>query len=209
MNDNPSNPEAPMDPLLGPGGRRGKIISWLRSNSTIILAVIIIVVIGAGIYAYTRPALPIIPDMGIEEGGEGEIVVTEGEEDEAVEETEDEEQKESVAEEPIISPEPEAIGGPEEETYTKTAQPGEGITHLARRALKSYLEERNNLDLTREHKIYIEDYLQNKTGQELLEIGEARSFSVELIEEAITAAQNLTPEQLKNLEQYSQLVPLL
>ena len=91
--------------------------------------------------------------------------------------------------------------------YEETAQPGEGITHLARRALKSYLEEKgSHFNLTPEHKIYIEDYIQKKTGDRWLMLGETLTFSEELIVEAIQKAQQLTPNQLENLKQYSQLV---
>lgn len=91
--------------------------------------------------------------------------------------------------------------------YEETAEPGQGITHLARNALKKYLEKKGaNLDLTPEHKIYIEDYLQKKTGERWLEIGEKKSFSEDLIKEGISKAQQLTPEQLENLKQYSSSV---
>jgi len=91
----------------------------------------------------------------------------------------------------------------DDEKITATAQPGEGITHLARRALAEYLE-KNNLtgELSAEQKIYIEDYLQNRTGTEMLNLGEARTFSNALIAEAIDAAKQLDEKQLKNLEKY-------
>lgn len=92
-------------------------------------------------------------------------------------------------------------------TYEQTAQPGEGVTHLARRALKSYLEEKgNDFNLTPEHKIFIEDYIQNQTGESWLMLGETLTFSEELIAEAIQKALQLTPDQLENLKQYSALV---
>lgn len=92
-------------------------------------------------------------------------------------------------------------------TYEETAQSGEGITHLARRVLKTYLEEKgSDLNLTPEHKIYIEDYIQKKTGDGWLMLGETLTFSEELIVEAIQKSQQLTSDQLENLEQYSVLV---
>jgi hypothetical protein len=94
--------------------------------------------------------------------------------------------------------------------YEEEAQPGDGITHLARRALKKYLAEKGkNLNLTPEHKVYIEDYLQKKTGDYWLKVGQKLTFSEELIKEAIEKAQGLTQEQLQNLTQYSRLVPEL
>lgn len=95
----------------------------------------------------------------------------------------------------------------QEKIYEMEAQPGEGITHLARRALKEYLKEKGEgLNLTKEHKIYIEDYLQNKTGDYGLKVGQKITFSEGIIKEAIEQAQKLTSEQLQNLTQYSQLV---
>jgi hypothetical protein len=87
----------------------------------------------------------------------------------------------------------------------ETAVKGDGVTHLARRALKSYLNDHPE-ELTNEHKIYIEDYLKDKTGSRPLEIGEEVTFSEDLIKQAIDASLELTEAQLKNLEQYSALV---
>jgi len=91
--------------------------------------------------------------------------------------------------------------------YEETAQPGEGVTHLARRALKSYLSDKgDSFNLTAEHKIYIEDYLQKKTGSQLLKLGDKVNFSDQLIAEAINQSQKLTSNQLENLKQFSALV---
>lgn len=91
--------------------------------------------------------------------------------------------------------------------YEEEAQPGEGITHLARKALKEYLKEKGQgLSLTKEHKIYIEDYLQKKTGDFWLQVGQRLTFSEEMIKEAINQSLQLTPEQLQNLTQYTALV---
>lgn len=99
---------------------------------------------------------------------------------------------------------------PTAKTYEEIAEEGEGITHLARKALKRYLTEKGEgLNLTPEHKIFIEDYLQKKTGDFWLKVGQKLTFSEELIKEGIEKAQQLTPEQLQNLTQYSQLVPEL
>lgn len=91
--------------------------------------------------------------------------------------------------------------------YEKEAEEGEGITHLARKALNDYLTEtKMEINLTPEHKIFIEDYLKDRTGERWLKPGEKVSFSEELIVQAINEALKLTPEQLNNLRQYSTLV---
>jgi len=92
--------------------------------------------------------------------------------------------------------------------YLETAQTGEGITHLARRVLKKYLQENpQDFEVTPEHKIYIEDYLAKAKGNGWLKPGENLEFSQSLIQEAISKAKDLTPAQLQNLTQFSQLVP--
>ncbi len=88
--------------------------------------------------------------------------------------------------------------------YEETAEKGEGITHLARKAMNKHLKERGgNENLTKEHKIYIEDHLQNKRGEGWLELGEKISFSGEEIEEAIQKSLNLSQGQLENLKQFT------
>ncbi len=91
---------------------------------------------------------------------------------------------------------------------TKTANYGEGITHLARYALAEYLAE-TGTSLSSEQKIYAEDYVQNKTGEEALGIGESLSFSKILLDEAVRHAEALEQWQITNLKQYSVTVSLL
>ncbi|MFQ6049895.1 MAG: hypothetical protein ACE5J0_02555 [Candidatus Paceibacterales bacterium] len=120
--------------------------------------------------------------------------------------------KESITEETaekIVQEAPE-IPKIEEKKYLETAEKGEGITHLARRILKKYLQEKpQSFEITPEHKIYIEDYVAKKMGGGWLKLGEKLEISGNLIKEAIEKAENLSPEQLENLTQYSQLVPSL
>lgn len=100
-------------------------------------------------------------------------------------------------------PEPSSL-----EVFEEVAQKGDGITHLARRALKRYLEERGGtIKLSQGQKLFVEDYLQKKTGSYWLFLGEKISFSQELIEEAIEHAQKLTQEQIAHLDQLAQSVP--
>lgn len=98
----------------------------------------------------------------------------------------------------------------EEKKYLEIAQNGEGITHLARRVFGKYLQEKpQDFEITSEHKIYLEDYLAKSMGNKWLNLGEEVEFSEPLIKEAIEKAKDLTPEQLQNLTQFSQLVPML
>ena len=90
-----------------------------------------------------------------------------------------------------------------EKNYTITASYGEGITHLARYALNEYLQENNvNADLNQEQKIYVEDYMQNRKGDNEIEIGHQETFSEGLIEEAISKANILSDTSIENLKKY-------
>lgn len=98
----------------------------------------------------------------------------------------------------------------EEKKYVEVAEQGEGVTHLARKALKKYLQEKSqSFEITPEHKVYIEDSIAKEIGAKWLSLGENLEISGDLIAEAIEKAETLTPEQLENLTQYSQLVPSL
>lgn len=101
----------------------------------------------------------------------------------------------------------EKSNGLKETVIIVKAQKGEGITHLARKALKIYLENNYDPELTPEHKIYIEDYLKDLHGERFLQLGEELEFPLNDIEKAISLAKDLTPQQLNNLTQYAQLVP--
>lgn len=196
MNNNPES-LAPQfnEPEIEIGqGRRDKFKNWFKNNSSIILAVVIILVLAGGIYAYTtreRISSPIL------------------EQNQEFLPTDHETQQLEIEEIPS------GIGGPiidietDQETFTQTAQKGDGITHLARRALADYLEKTGeNPELTKEHKIYIEDYLQNKTGEEMLKINDQKTFSKSLIEEAVQKSKTLTSDQLQKIAPFAKNVNL-
>ncbi len=87
--------------------------------------------------------------------------------------------------------------------YTETAVFGDGITHLARRALEEYIQETGDgADLSKEQKIYAEDYMQNRTGNEKINIGHQETFSESLMKEAISNANNLSEKSLENIAKY-------
>lgn len=89
--------------------------------------------------------------------------------------------------------------------YTVTASYREGITHLARHALEQYLQETGgNGELTKEHKLYIEDYMQNRTGDQKISLGHQETFSENLIKEAISSSQKLSPKSIENLKKYTE-----
>ena len=94
-----------------------------------------------------------------------------------------------------------------ESGFSEAAQVGEGVTHLARRALSSYLSDQSITDITAAHKIYLEDYVAKQSNPRFLSIGETRTFSTGLLDEAVTNARALTQGDLANLQQYVALVP--
>lgn len=88
--------------------------------------------------------------------------------------------------------------------YVETAQAGDGITHLARRAAIRYLNENQpSYTLTNEHRIYIEDYIKDHIGSRGLALGEKVTISTSLVQEAVQSAGTLTAQQLHSLSKYT------
>lgn len=87
----------------------------------------------------------------------------------------------------------------------QTAAKSEGVTHLARRAVKEYLSA-NQETLSAEQKIYAEDYLKKKTGTRALKVGEKMEFSTELVKQSVEQSKLLTEKQIENLSKYVPLV---
>jgi len=92
-------------------------------------------------------------------------------------------------------------------SFTELAHVGEGVTHLARRALHGYLSEQQISDLGREQKVFVEDYLAKNSIPVFLAMGEGRTFEATLIDEAITNARALTDAEIGNLSYYASIVP--
>lgn len=93
---------------------------------------------------------------------------------------------------------------------TVKALKGQGITHLARASLQKYLDEQKpKISLSKEHKIFIEDFLKDASAKKRLYPETELTFSFELIDKAIAASQRMTPAQLAGLARYSQKVPSL
>ncbi len=93
-----------------------------------------------------------------------------------------------------------------EGSIEKMAEKGDSVSTLARKALKDYLAEAGDLGLTKEHKLYIEDYIQNRVSDKGLQIGEKLSISKDLIAEAVEKSGELTDAELLELQNYSELV---
>jgi len=94
--------------------------------------------------------------------------------------------------------------------YTEEAQKGDGLTHLARRALTSHMQE-EEIELSDEERVYVEDYVQKRLTPEdettrMLDFGEEIEISEELLEEGVQEAEDLTPEDINNLSNYAAVV---
>lgn len=204
-------------------GRIGKIKDWSYENWQTILVILIVLIVGVSAYNYNQQNNP-------SNENQGSVTIVDNNESENVDENEEnnidqeEENYEEMSEADVENEDQikaaeednEEINEGKEENdlvisssddsgkiYTVYANRGEGITHLARRALNEYFQETGeDLGLTKEHEIYIEDYLQNKTGIESIEVDHQETFSESLIREAISSAEQLTPKSLDNLKKY-------
>lgn len=90
-------------------------------------------------------------------------------------------------------------------TIVQIAAKSEGITHLARKAIKEYLGNTGE-NLSTEQKIYAEDYLKRKIGSRLLKVGEKIEFDKDAIKQGIEKARGLNQKQIENLSKYVPLV---
>ncbi len=179
--------------------KKNKFREWISEySSSVILPIIALAILASGIYLYTNQndeQVNLFPEDNLANiGGQLSSDPEEG----LIASSNEEDTKKTI--ENIIPQ-----GRKEGSSIVEKATKGDGVTNLARRALKDYTKE-NPQEMTNEHKIFIEDYIKDKTGSKPLEVGEEITFSEDLIKEAINASLELTPGQLSNLEQYSALV---
>jgi hypothetical protein len=203
---------------------RENMKAWFAENMRMIVSVVIVVVIAAGIYTYSKRAqAPNAPGKvaSTEQGAEGKISVIGGDNESA--KTENATDQTQVSEEAQSQPQaqPQEQTQPAEKTpvaapqtsqetegsFVETAAKGDGSTNLARRALSNYLEKNADSSLSVEQKIYIEDYLRRQVNNGRLKVGDTREFSKGTIAKAIEKSKGLNEKQLKNLQKYAQRVP--
>lgn len=178
---------------------------WFQDNLRIIISVAIVIIIAGGIYSYSkRTDSPIVADQ--EQATEENDTTTD--EEKVADKTEEAKVTENKDTKPAVSP---AQTSKETEvSFVETAGKGDGLTVLARRATANYLEKNQDSTLTKEHKIYIEDYLRKAVGQKGgVRVGTSVEFSKDLIQKAIAASKTLNENQLKNLQKYSARVSSL
>lgn len=197
---------------------RENMKAWFAENMRMIVSVVIVVVIAAGIYTYSKRAqAPSVPNKvaSTEQDAEGKISVIGGDNESANTEnaTDQTQVSENVKPQEQAQPAEKAqVAAPQtsqetEDSFVETAAKGDGSTNLARRALSNYLEKNADASLSAEQKIYIEDYLRRQVKNGRLKVGETREFSKGSIAKAIEKSKGLNEKQLKNLQKYAQRVP--
>lgn len=178
---------------------------WLQDNLRIIVSIVIVAVIAGGIYSYSkRVESPTISEEAATEQSNPE--------DSSVEVADQDEQAKSAEEKVAQKTEvaaPQASSKETESAFVESAGRGDGTTRLARRALANYLEKNPDSALTKEHKIYIEDYLRKNISTKKVSVGTSVEFSKDLIQKAVEKSKSLNEKQLKNLEKYSARVSSL
>jgi len=205
----------PQEPFIMPGPKFGESngwwLRWRKNRSNIILTVIGVLIIIGGVYLYSNyqksASLISLEQEASQEQGlvKPEQININGQQAQAGETTAGSTQKTTQE-----TNKAELVKN-ESGKLTMKANKGAGVTHLARQALKEYINLHPELkqNLTPEHKIYIEDYLKDKTGSFPLKINQELSFDEGLIKEAIDSSQKLTQKQLEDLHKYVLLVPSL
>lgn len=170
-----------------------QIKRWFQDNLRIIVSVVIVVAIAGGIYSYSkRTPSPIVSEESIstEEAEDQQAAVE-------IEETKTDADKQTKKEVSAASSQE------TDQSFVETAGKGDSATILARRALANYLEKNPDTALTKEHKIYIEDYLRKNVSPKKVIAGSSMEFSKDLIQKSIEQSKKLNDKQLKNLEKYS------
>lgn len=182
------------------GDKSEQLKRWFQDNLRIVISVAIVIVIAGGIYSYSkRTDSPIVTDQSQTTEAD-EAAINEDQAAATVTENEDVKQEVSSA----------ATSKETEVSFVETAGKGDSLTVLARRATANYLEKNQDSALTKEHKIYIEDYLRKNVGQKGgVHVGTSVEFSKDLVQKAIESSKQLNERQLKNLEKYSARVSSL
>ena len=177
----------------------GGILERLKESPRTVSALIIILIVGAALYAFSGDNTPSEEELAAVE--EEAIVAQEEQEGQTEEEQAAAEGEGESAEESMPAPLPEPQKT--ETSYIEVAQSGEGVTHLARRAAQRYLDENDaGYEVTAEHRVYIEDYIKDRVGSQMLELGESQEIPFDLIQEAVEAAGTLNDTQLQSLSRF-------
>ncbi len=187
---------------------------WLEDNLRVLLSILIVIAIAGGIYSYSkRSQAPTVTDTDMSQDAQDallEKITSEQSESSKPEDTKGDAKDSAVSQDKPTVSTPAETSKETEKSFIESAGRGDGLTHLARRATANYLEKNPDSSLTREHKIYIEDYLRkNVSKSNGVAIGSSVEFSKDLIHSAIEKSKQLNTKQLQNLKKYSARAPSL
>lgn len=186
------------------GQSTDKMKGWIQDNLRIIISVLIVIAIAAGVYSYSkRSEEQLAMDDSQEETAmiEEEVPADVADTEEGITAEETAPEAQAVQEDSVSS---QSTSSETEGSFIETAAQGDGMTHLARRALANYLEKNPDSSLTPEHKIYIEDYLRKSVDHAGgVKVGTSVEFSKDMIKDAISKSKGLNERQLNNLKKYS------
>lgn len=161
---------------------------WAKNIISIILIVFLIV---SGVYAFNRDT----EDKSVEE--KVEEIKKEGEESEA---SSDEAGQEVATENTDIQK--------SETKITIKANAGDGVTHLARKAVAEYSKDKE-INLSKEQKIYAETVLKNKYYKHHLNLSQELEFEISDLADTLEKAQNLSDKETQAWSKYTHLVTSL
>lgn len=176
---------------------------WFQDNLRIVISIAIVVVIAGGIYSYSKRGETPLADQSTESAIEKDATST----DQKTADAEVKEADKTGAKQEVSST---ATSKETETSFVETAGKNSNLTVLARKATADYLEKNQDSSLTKEHKIFIEDYLRkNVSVKGGVKVGTSVEFSKDLVQKAIAQSKTLNEKQLKNLEKYSARVSSL
>jgi hypothetical protein len=203
-------------------GWLGKIKDSTYQNWQTILVALIVLIVGISAYNYNQKTGTSSPETANQTENADQTTAAKTADQEQAAEENDQVAAEQAKTEAVTPPTTDTTQQPTQETktpetntnttnttesngedYKVVAEKGDGITRLARKALEKYLSENSDSEVTALHKIYIEDYLQNRIGSQEIGIGHTENISKASIQEAIVASKKLSQNSLNNLKKYS------
>lgn len=175
---------------------------WTKNIISILLIVFLIV---SGVYAFNRDNDQ--KDKSVEE----KVDKIKKEEEQKTEQAKEESKDSEVAENDKDDKAKEEMSADIQKTETKftlKAQNGDGVTHLARKAIAEYTKDKD-IKLSKEQKLYAETVLKDKNYKHHLNPGQEVEFDVNSLSDTIQKAQNLSEREIKAWSKYTHLVPSL
>jgi cytoskeletal protein RodZ len=179
---------------------------------TIVSIIVVAILVGTGIYAYTRDGADDGMDERIEELASQDEDSNESAEGETDIQTESPDIASASEDNPAKSTETtpsetEIIRVDEQSNdITAKAGQGDGVTHLAREAVERYISDNAIEGIQPGHRVYMETTLKNKYYQDSLEVDQEITFTGSDLAQVVADAQNLNEVQLASWAYYAQFI---